>query len=119
MSGVVPTLARALAAGRVVVGAGLCVAPGMAAPWVGTDARRRGTRVIVRAMGARDAAIGLGALVSAREPAALRRWLIAGSASDAVDFAATVVGPPAPARTFVLFVAGAATVAGLAVAAAL
>ena len=114
-----PTLARGLAAGRVTVGAALCAAPELAAPWVGADARRPGTRVIIRAMGARDAAIGFGALASARDPAQLQRWLIAGSASDAVDFAATLAGPQQKARTFVLFVAGAATLAGLGVAAAL
>jgi hypothetical protein len=102
-----------------VVGAALCVAPDLAGPWIGPEARGRGPRVIVRAMGIRDAALGLGALTSSGDGAQLRRWLIAGSLSDAGDFAATLTGPPAPARTFVLVVAGAATVGGLGVAAAL
>jgi hypothetical protein len=111
-------IARALGAGRAVVGAGLLVAPSLAAQWVGDDARGKGARVITRALAARDAALGLGTLASAHDPAQLRRWLVASSACDAADFAATLAGPRSPARSLVLTLAGAAAVAGLGTAAA-
>src|SRR4051812_40954605 len=99
MQGGAHNAVRALAAGRVVVGTALCVAPSLAAQWAGDDARSPGARVIVRAMGARDAALGLGTLASAHDPAQLRRWLVASGAGDAADFAATLAGPRSPARS--------------------
>jgi hypothetical protein len=110
--------ARILAVGRVLVGATMFAAPDLvAAPWVGKDARTPGARVIVRALGARDAVLGAGTLAAAGDRAQLRRWLIASSASDAADFAATLAGPRSPARTAVLTVAAAAAATGLAAAA--
>ena|ERR1700736_3758388 len=106
-------VARALAAGRVLVGASLCVAPNLAAQWAGEDARTPGARVIIRALGARDAALGLGTLAVLHDPPQLRRWLVASSACDAADFAATVAGPPSRARGLVLGLAATATVVGL------
>jgi hypothetical protein len=112
------TAARMLAAGRVAIGATLFAAPDLvAAPWVGDDAKTTGARVIVRALGARDAALGVGALVAAGEGDGLRRWLFASSACDAADFVATLAGPPSPARSFVLALAAAATLMGIAAAA--
>ena len=112
--------ARMLAAGRVLVGVTLFAAPDrVAAPWVGEDARSQGARVVVRALGARDAALGAGTLAAAGDPAQLRRWLLASSASDAADFIATLAGPRSPARTAVLAVAAAAAAAGVAAAASL
>jgi hypothetical protein len=118
MRGQAQKAARALAAGRAIVGVSLCVAPDLAAPWAGDDARAPGARVIIRALGARDAALGLGTLGSVRDPTELRRWLIASSACDLADFAATLAGPRSPARSLVLAMAAAATAAGLAAAAA-
>jgi hypothetical protein len=113
------TLARALGAGRVVIGVALCASPGVAGPWIGEAAGTRGGRVAVRGLGARDAALGLGTLTAASQPEQLRRWLIASAASDAVDFAATLVGPRTPGRTPVLALAAGALVAGLGAAATL
>ena len=106
------------AAGRVLIGATLFVAPDRAAaPWVGDDARTEGARVIVRALGARDAALGAGTLAAAGDAAQLRRWLLASSASDAADFVATLAGPRSPARTAVLALAAVAAASGVALAA--
>jgi hypothetical protein len=102
----------------VAVGLSLCAAPALAAQWVGGDARTPGARVITRVLGARDAALGLGTLSAAGDSDELRRWLVATSACDAFDFAATLTSPPSPRRNLVLAMAAAATVAGLAVAAA-
>jgi hypothetical protein len=118
MGGQAQKAARALAAGRAVVGVSLCVAPDLAAQWAGEDARTPGARLIIRALGARDAALALGTLASAHEPTELRRWLIASSACDVADFVATLGGPRSPARSLVLAMAAAATAAGLAAAAA-
>lgn len=107
------TAARVLAAGRVLIGATLLAAPDRAAaPWVGADARTSGTRVVVRALGARDAALGAGTLAAAGDRTQLRRWLVASAACDAADFAATLAGPRSPARSLVLVLAAAATVTG-------
>jgi hypothetical protein len=108
---------RALSAGRVLVGTALCVAPSLAAHWAGDDARSAGARVIIRAMGARDAALGIGTLASAGDPAQQRRWLVASGAGDAADFAATLAGPPSTGRSVVLATAAAATVGCLVAAA--
>jgi hypothetical protein len=114
----VQTAARMLAAGRVLIGATLLAAPDLAAaPWVGDDARTPGARVVVRALGARDAALGAGTIAAAGDADQLRRWLIASSASDAADFVATLAGPPARARPLVLGLAAAAAIAGAALAA--
>ncbi len=107
---------RVIAGGRVIVGVALCAAPDLAAPWAGDDARAPGAHMIIRAMGARDAALGLGTLTSVRDRAALRRWLLTSSACDAVDFAATLAGPRSRGRTAVLAAAAVAMLTGLAAA---
>jgi hypothetical protein len=107
-----------IAAGRVLIGAMLFAAPDLvAAPWVGDDARTTGARVVVRALGARDAALGAGTLAAAGDAVQLRRWLLASSASDAADFVATLAGPRTPARTAVLGFAAAAALSGVVAAA--
>jgi hypothetical protein len=84
-------LARAVALGRLGLGAALLVAPGpMAAAWTGRDGLRPGARVIAAGLGARDVAQGAGtawALAGAADP---RPWLGAGALADAVDCLATL-----------------------------
>jgi hypothetical protein len=114
MAGHAQTAARMIAAGRVLIGAVMFATPDLvAAPWVGDDARSDGTRVVVRALGARDAVLGAGTLAAAGDAAQLRRWLLAASASDAADFVATLAGPRTPARPAVLGLAAAAAAAGV------
>ncbi len=50
--------------------------------------------LLLRTVGIRDLAIGLGTVAAARSPshADLRRWLAAGLASDALDVAAGIAG---------------------------
>jgi hypothetical protein len=105
-------VARALAAGRVAIGAALCAAPQLAAQWVGADGRRPGARTLTRALGARDAALGLGTLAAA-DTAELRHWLLASSLSDAVDLAATFGRPPSGRRSAVMAMAAGATATSL------
>jgi hypothetical protein len=85
-------LVRALAAGRVVVGGALLIAPGAAgAGWIGDAARRREVKVMARAFGIRDLALGLGTLQALDTDAPAEPWVTAGMLSDAVDFAATAL----------------------------
>ncbi len=107
---------RALALGRLLLGASFCVAPGLARRWVGDVGGTPAARMIIRALGARDAALGLGALASLDEPLQLRRWLVLSSACDATDFAATLAGPATPSRPAVLALAAAGAAGGLALA---
>ena len=86
MAGHAQTAARVIAAGRVLIGAVLFAAPDLVAPsWIGDDARTDGGRVVVRALGARDAALGAGTLAAARDAAQLWRWLLASSACDILE----------------------------------
>ena len=83
-------IARAHAAGRVVVGAILVAAPELVGvPWIGRDARRPASHVYSAALGVRDAALGAGVIAAAGAGAPARPWVLAGMGSDAVDLIAT------------------------------
>jgi hypothetical protein len=122
----VPALARraawAVAAGRVALGVTALAWPSVpASPWVGGDSDELATRVLGRALGARDIALGLGALAALRrqaaEPGPARAWVAAGALSDALDVAASLASwgeLPKAGRWPVVVSAGAAAVAGAA-----
>jgi hypothetical protein len=81
--------ARLVAAGRIGFGGALILTPGrVTSPWLGRDAGRAGTRVLSRGLGARDLALGLGALVVSEDQ--LRPWMAAGIVADTADLLATV-----------------------------
>ena len=111
------TLAVGVAGTRVVLGLSAFVAPELVArPWVGTgggDDRR----VLGRALGARDIALGLGALLAARRGAPLRGWVEAGGLSDAGDTVATLLSfrrlPPVGRLAVLAASTGAAAAAAL------
>src|SRR3954469_3139395 len=85
------TLTRLHGLARVGLGAGLIAAPRAAtAPWLGRVSRRRAAQVPIRAMGARDLAIGLGTAYAAGQGFGARPWLLAGIVSDAADLLATL-----------------------------
>ena len=114
----VATLARGLAVNRITFGAGLILAPSLyARSWVGSkDAGRDTVKVLARALGARDLALGAGGLLALREGDAerARRWFAAQGVTDAVDFLATIGarGVPLPARVFAAtMAAGSAAIA--------
>ena len=70
-------LALAVAGLRLVLGITALAVPERAGrAWVGESARGRGPAVLLRAMGARDIALGAGALLSARQGRDLRRWVV-------------------------------------------
>ena len=81
--------ARLVAAGRIGFGLALIVSPErMTALWLGGDAGRAGTRVGTRGLGARDLALGAGALAATESE--LRPWVAAAILADTADLVATV-----------------------------
>jgi hypothetical protein len=107
-------LAKTNGIGRIALGAGLVLAPGLAARvWVGDDASHTGSKVLAAALGARDVALGIGLLVALEGDGPARGWLEGAALADAVDFAATLAagsGIPRVGRLGVLAVAGASAV---------
>ncbi|HUZ19959.1 MAG TPA: hypothetical protein VMU75_05240 [Acidimicrobiales bacterium] len=116
-----PQLARRLAVGlgalRALLGITALAVPALpAAPWVGPDeAKRPAVRLFARTLGGRDLALGLGAVMAARDGAPVRGWVEAGALADAGDTAATVLGfgeLPRRSRWLVLGLTVGAAVAG-------
>jgi hypothetical protein len=111
-----------VAAGRVALGVTALAWPSIPArPWVGAAADDVAARVFGRALGARDLALGLGALAALQGPAAqagpARVWVAAGALSDALDVVATLSSwheLPRVTRWLVAASAGGAALAGAA-----
>jgi hypothetical protein len=114
--------ATAVAAGRVGLGVAALIRPSVPArPWVGSSADELGAQVFGRALGARDLALGLGALATIRKAPSGSRpagaWYAAGALSDALDVAVTVAAWPRLPRTtrwLIAAAAGGAAIAGAA-----
>jgi hypothetical protein len=107
--------ARALNAGRIALGLSLVLAPRLTArTWIGDDAERPGTRVVLRAHGIRDALLGALALHTVDAPQVGPRYQATLAVVDAVDFAATVAARRSLPRAGAVLVAAmaAAGVAG-------
>ncbi|HEX3873019.1 MAG TPA: hypothetical protein VHW26_02660 [Solirubrobacteraceae bacterium] len=85
--------AKALAIGRVGIGAALLLRPRKAGrPWVGRKAsRQRGTQALLRSMGARDVVIGMIALHTLNNPQVGPRWQRTCAGIDAVDALVTLL----------------------------
>ena len=124
----IPVLLRrgavAVAAGRVALGLAALGWPSVPArPWVGAAADDLAARVFGRALGARDVALGLGALAAlqrpAAEPGSACAWVAAGALSDALDVAASLASwreLPRITRWLVAASAGGAALTGAAAA---
>lgn len=119
-------VAGTIALGRVTIGVtAMCFPTALARPWVGGDsARSANVRTLSRALGARDLALGAGALralamrASGGAGSEAAYWVAAGGLADAADAAATVLGWRKLSRTgrwAVLAAASGAAVASLAV----
>jgi hypothetical protein len=114
--------ATAVAAGRVAIGLAALARPSLPArPWVGAASDDLAANVFGRALGARDLALGLGALEALRRPdGEAGTWVAAGAISDALDVAASALAwqrLPRAWRWLVVGSAGAASCVGLAAAA--
>jgi hypothetical protein len=108
------------ARGRIAVGAAFVLFPGLAGRmWIGSDAGRRPVKVLARAFGARDLAIGLGIVIALDRGTPARGWIEAGVLSDAIDTCASLLAgnsiPPAIRWPCVALGAG-STAAGAALA---
>ena len=116
--------AQTVAVGRVALGLTALAWPAVPArPWVGASADDLAARVFGRALGARDLALGLGALAALRrpdaEPGAAASWVAAGALSDALDVAASLASwrdLPRITRWLVAASAGGAALTGAAAA---
>jgi hypothetical protein len=90
----------------------------VARPWIGTEAELPGARLMARAMGMRDLALGAGALLALARGTGqqARDWVWLGAASDAVDATLTAVSfrrLPRLGRWGVVGSAGGAAIVGL------
>jgi hypothetical protein len=112
-------LARALAAGlslnRVGFGLAYLLAPARAGKgWIGRAARDPATHVFARGHGARDIALGVGALgVLVRgEPGRARDWMCAQALADGTDLVATLASRrrlPSSGFRFAMLMTGVST----------
>jgi hypothetical protein len=106
-------LATGLALNRIAFGTGLLLSPERSGrTWIGRAAMDPGGQVFARAIGARDLALGLGALAALRGGRPARAWLAAHLVSDAADFVATWAARrsiPRAAAAYALLMAGGST----------
>jgi hypothetical protein len=110
------TLAFATAIARCALGVTALVAPGLPLrPWVGAkDAAHPSSRLLARALGGRDLALGLGVILAFRNETPVRGWVEAGGLADAGDLAITAASfprLPAAGRWMVAGAAGAGVLA--------
>jgi hypothetical protein len=107
-------IAKTNGLGRLVLGAGLMLAPGLAGrSWVGDDASTTGAKVFASALGARDVALGAGLLWALDRDEPAHAWLVGAALADAADFVATAAAGsaiPRTARLGILALAGASAV---------
>lgn len=110
-------LARGLAWARMALGTGALVAPGLAGLlFSGLDAASPANRALSRAMGGRDLALGLGAVLAMSHGAPARGWVEAGALADAADVLAAVAswrGLPRWGRLAIVAMASGGTAAGV------
>lgn len=110
-------LTTLLAAGRIAAGAALIASPDrLAARWLGDDVARPAPQLAIRALGARDIALGAGTLATLGDGAQLRRWIAASAACDFADAMSALATPsaglPANARWATVAIGGGAALAG-------
>jgi hypothetical protein len=79
-------LAVGLAGGRVAIGVVSILAPAVVGrAMMRPEGDSGGTRLFLRAVGARDLALGLGVLVALDREASVRGWLRASAVADGLD----------------------------------
>lgn len=78
--------------GRAVLGAALVAAPTLVArTWVGDDGAGPAAKVIGRALGIRDVALGAGLVQALGAGSPARPWIAAAAVADAIDAGATLL----------------------------
>jgi hypothetical protein len=115
----VRTAATALALNRMTFGARFVLQPEEAGrSWIGKAAASRpSTKVFAQALGARDLALGIGALVALRrgDDESARAWMAGHTLADGTDLAATLAARdalPTGPFLFAMAMAGASTAIG-------
>jgi hypothetical protein len=79
-------LAVGLAGGRIAIGVVSLLAPGrVGRAMMGPDADSNGTRLVLRLVGARDLALGIGVLAALDRDVAVQGWLRASAVVDGLD----------------------------------
>jgi len=111
------SVARITAAGRVVIGTALLVAPqAVTRGWTGPPGGLPGAKLLGRGLGVRDLMLGLGVInaLDRGDPRA-QDWVRASALADVGDAVATVLAYrhlPKRSRFGILLLAGGAAVAG-------
>jgi len=104
---------RFLGIARAVIGGAMVLAPATSMRfWIGDERKEFGTRLITRAFGMREIAIGVGTVLAVDHDAPVRGWLEVGVLIDTSDALTTLLAYrklPRVGRTLVA--AGAATAA--------
>jgi hypothetical protein len=111
-------LASQISIARMGFGVAFMLAPSWTGGmWIGPDASRPGTKLFIRALGARDFALGLGTLLSMRHDRPTRGWLEASGLADFADSVVTLMAgddiPVASKKGVPPFAAGSAALCGL------
>lgn len=84
-------LALVNAAGRCCFGVGALLLPALVLrPWLGSARGDPSARMLARALGCRDLAIGVGTLLAGRQGLPLRLWALSAGLADAGDLAVTL-----------------------------
>lgn len=78
-------LATMNASARCVLGIALLAAPRLARGWLGSDVHNPAGLALTRMLGARDLALGGGALVALRAGRDVRPWMVGAAGADLVD----------------------------------
>jgi hypothetical protein len=83
---------RLMSISRVGIGLALIANPRLVTGmWLGRPSFHPAAKVLARALGIRDLAIGLGVLAAAGSGRSPRPWLVAGALADAFDVVATII----------------------------
>jgi hypothetical protein len=104
-------LAVLIARGRVVLGLTALLAPGLAVRALMGESTPT-TRTLARMLGARDLALGIGAVTTLKERTQDAEWVSMGAVADGADALAGLFTPGLPVRARLMGVvaAGAATI---------
>ena len=107
-------VAIGLAGGRIVIGVVSLLAPGLVGrAMMGAKGDLGGTRLLLRVVGARDLALGIGVLAALNRDTPARGWLRASAAVDGLDAAGALVARRHLRPTVFPAAAGAATTGAL------
>jgi len=107
-------LAVGLAGGRIAIGVVSLLAPGLVGrAMMGPDADSGGRRLLLRVVGARDLALGIGVLAALDRDVPVHGWLRASAAVDGLDAAGSLLARHHLRPTVFPAAAGAATAGAL------